>query len=774
MQDFVERLGSGVVTLEERFDRIRSALEAYKALEEETVTAEEPELIPPEGSLFDNLLRRALEGHVLNLASDSTDADSFAIILENSNDPALLVDEGGAILRANPALVSLFGYSMQEIEGRNVLEFVPKVYHAALRERFLGVLGYGRARNDDNLAVFRTRRKGGEPVSVECLLAQYRRDERREIAIIMRDIARSHEIAAKLSASVEQFETLSETIAEAILRIDENFTIIFANSAVLPIFGYERGELLGTNFRRLFPPEIFQRHEEEFRKYFYIDDPHRKQLGLKRTMEILGSHKHRGVSPMEMSFGNGSFSDGRSLTCIIRDISIRKNTERRLKHLAYHDKLTGLGNRDLFQQELSKAFADHPGPDTWGALLFLDLDGFKQVNDTMGHDAGDELLVETARRLRSILRESDAIYRFGGDEFVVLISHSPDARGAALVAQKLLDSVAEPVKLHTQENRDEVSTIRVGVSIGIALIPDHGSDLNRLTKSADLAMYHAKEAGKNCFRFFDAKMDARISRRLQLEQGIRRSLDAGGFCLFYQPLVDRNGEIRELEALIRWEDAELGWMNPGSFIPLAEETNLIIPLGNWIIETACRQLRSWHDAGLKPLSIAINLSANQFAHPEIVAILGNAIRRSGADPAFIRLEITETCVMRDPGQTAEKMRILKEQNPGLEFVIDDFGTGYSSLSYLSKLPADRIKIDLSFVSRLFEEQNQKIVNAIISMADSLEMDYVAEGVENKEQAEFFIQRGCNLMQGFYFHRPLPTDRINALLDSPPDEIRLLS
>jgi diguanylate cyclase (GGDEF)-like protein/PAS domain S-box-containing protein len=770
MIEFVERLDESVDSLDERFDRIIEALEEYKLLEAPGLEAEAGPLVTDlekrGESLFDNLLRKAIAGYDLSFRSGSEDEDSFAIIIDNTMDPVLLLDNTGSVLRTNPAFEKLFGFDSQDLEGQAILEFVPVPYHHAVRDKFAKVLSARRHRTspDDNLVVFRSKRKNGGYVSVECLVASYLRDGEIEIAVILRDLANSHEIAAQLSDSEEQFETLSETITEAILRIDEDYRIIFANSAVLSTFGYTRQELLGSSFRELFPPEIFSRHEPDFRKYFYVDDQHRRGLGMKRTLELLGRHKHRGVSPMEMSFGNSSNYRGRSLTCIIRDISTRKNTERRLRHLAYHDKLTGLGNRDLFATEINRIFEELlPVEGFCGALLFLDLDGFKQVNDSLGHEAGDELLVETARRLRETLRETDPIFRFGGDEFVVLLSSIPDPRGAALVARKILEAVSRTFTLSVETDAPEMSSISVGVSIGIAMIPDHGTSLNRLTKSADLAMYHAKDAGKNCYRFFEEGMDEKVSLRLKMEQGLKTSLNAGGFELYFQPLVDPAGKIRGVEALVRWQDMDMGWVSPTTFIALAEETNLIIPLGNWIMETACRQISAWRAAGYDDLFVSINLSMNQFSHPDIVPNLRNTLRRSGASPDSICIEITETSVMKDPESTIAKIRQIKDENPGIRFVIDDFGTGYSSLNYLSRLPAEILKIDISFVSRLFEEQNQKVVNAIINLARNMEMEYVVEGVENEDQRRYFADRGCTLMQGFHFYRPMEAAKIDEIL-----------
>jgi diguanylate cyclase (GGDEF)-like protein len=407
----------------------------------------------------------------------------------------------------------------------------------------------------------------------------------------------------------------------------------------------------------------------------------------------------------------------------------------------------------------------------YAAVMFLDLDGFKQVNDTLGHEAGDNLLVETAVRLRDSLRESDSVYRFGGDEFVVVLSYIHHPRDAALVANKLLAAVRRPYEL--AQTADSSSDVAVGVSIGIALTPSHGSTVEELTKAADLAMYSAKEAGKSQFAFYSADLNAKAVEQWELEQGIRSGLERGEFGLHYQPLVDTDGRMKGVEALMRWDHPTKGAVSPGRFIPIAEETGLIVPLGNWVLETAFRDVKAWNDGGYPNLYVSINLSPRQFEQKDLVDTIGRALERTGADPRNVKIEITETCIMSAPEEAMDKMRLLKERYPGLTIAIDDFGTGYSSLSYLSNLPADIIKIDLSFVVNLFAKGNQKIVNAIIGLAHSLGLEVVAEGVESSDQWDYFRTHECQTLQGFHFNRPVPQGEIGALLKkgllAPPSD-----
>jgi len=306
--------------------------------------------------------------------------------------------------------------------------------------------------------------------------------------------------------------------------------------------------------------------------------------------------------------------------------------------------------------------------------------------------------------------------------------------------------------------------VAVGVSIGIALAPTHGDTIEALTKAADLAMYSAKEAGKSRFAFYNADLNAKAVEQWELEQGIRAGIERGEFSLYYQPLVDADGEIKGLEALMRWHHPSKGLVSPARFIPIAEETGLIVPLGNWALETAFRDLREWNDSGYPNLYVSINLSPKQFEQKDLVETIGRALERTGAQSANVKLEITETSIMAAPEEAMEKMRTLKERYPGLTIAIDDFGTGYSSLSYLSNLPADIIKIDLSFVINLFTKGNQKIVNAIIGLAHSLGLEVVAEGVESGDQWDYFRTHKCQTLQGYHFNKPVPHTEIPPLLE----------
>ena len=724
------------------------------------------------GYLFERLLERIVQGRGTS-ALPAFSADEFDELFAITSDIVVLLDAEAFVLDVNTVFCRRFRYSRDEIRGSGFYDLVVPEYHLAVKTALARTEDHARGSmvpTPDDILVFRAMDREGRFVSLECVfgfIGGYACDgaetDGRRVAVL-RDVSLHHSLIEQLKQSRDNYDALSETITEAIFRLDERLTIVFANSAVKRSFGYDSPDVIGQPFSVLFPAEVYERHKAAFLRYFVVDDPDRARLGMENSIELLGRHKNRGVVPMELSFGNSRWHKGRTLTCIARDITQRKTAERRLRHLAYHDQLTDLGNRDLFLVEIQELLRTFKGEFAGkAALFFMDLDGFKQVNDTLGHDAGDLLLVETAKRLRATLRESDSVYRFGGDEFVVLINFMHDTRGAEVVASNILAVVRRPYQL--QGNGGEVMRASVGVSVGVAMIPDDGTDVATLTKNADLAMYSAKEGGKNRFAFYSPELDARAYRRWQLEQGLKAALENNDFFLKYQPLVDQSGSIKGIEALLRWDNPDPEAAMPGTFIPAAEQTGLIVPLGLWVLETAFRDTRRLNESGYPDLYVCVNISARQFTQKDFVEMVARSIDRSEIRPKNVKVEITETCIMAAPEEATEKMSALRARFPGIEVAIDDFGTGYSSLSYLSRLPVDIIKIDLSFVTELFAETNEKIVHAIIDLAHSLELELVAEGVETREQWAYFKRHDCRTLQGFLFSRAVVLSELRSLLKS---------
>ena len=437
------------------------------------------------------------------------------------------------------------------------------------------------------------------------------------------------------------------------------------------------------------------------------------------------------------------------------DITTRKLTEQRVHHVAQHDALTGLPNRSLLQDRLGQAVAwsSRNGRPVW--VMLLDLDRFKYVNDSMGHKAGDVLLMTVAARLRAALRDTDTVARLSGDEFVAILAEDNEALTPAIV-QRVMDAVARPILLGSRE-------FLVTCSVGVAVFPSDGTPADSLIEHADIAMYRAKKLGRNNFQFYTPAMNEESLERVRIESGLRCALERNEFVLHYQPQVDlKSGRIVGMEALIRWQHPELGMVPPARFVCVAEDTGLIVPIGAWVMRTACAQNKAWQDAGLGRMRVAVNLSARQFGAADLVPGIEAALRDTGLDAGCLELELTESLFMGDITPAVELLHSMKAL--GVKLSIDDFGTGYSSFSYLSRFPIDVLKIDRSFVADITHDANDAaIVDSIIALAHNLRLSVIAEGVETGEQLDHLRRQGCDEMQGYYFSRPLPADAFEQLL-----------
>ena len=444
-----------------------------------------------------------------------------------------------------------------------------------------------------------------------------------------------------------------------------------------------------------------------------------------------------------------------------REAEARIEYAERIEYLAYHDGLTGLPNRSLFSKLLDQSVLQARRHKRLLAVLFLDLDRFKHINDTLGHDAGDDLLKEVASRLKGCLRESDTVARLGGDEFVVLLPEIDDEKYVNTVAQKMLFAIAKPFTLIGQE-------FRVTVSIGISLYPRDGEDEETLKKHADVAMYHAKEEGKNNFQFYSEDLNANSLERLTLESGLRRALENGEFLIHYQAKRDmQSSHITGVEALLRWQHPDLGMVAPLKFIPVAEETGLILPIGRWVLRTVCQQIMSWRAQGLPEMSVAVNLTEKQFHDEGLLDDVAMIVKETNMEPHLLELEISERMLMQDVERTMRLLRALKAM--GVRIAIDDFGIGYSSLAALKHFPIDTIKIDRSLVRDVTSiDEDRDMTRAIIAMGRTLSLMVVAQGVENKEQVDILRAQSCHEFQGFYFNRPLPSDEFVGLLRAQGD------
>ena len=444
-----------------------------------------------------------------------------------------------------------------------------------------------------------------------------------------------------------------------------------------------------------------------------------------------------------------------SMVGVVQDITERKTSEERIQYLAYYDALTGLPNRVLFADRLQHAVIDADRRERLVGVMFLDVDRFKDVNDSLGHETGDQLLKAVAERLTAIVRKGDTVARLGGDEFTIILAGMAHVDDAAHVAQKILEVFEQPFHVAQRE-------FHMTASIGITLYPFDDSDFSHLLRNADIAMYRAKEAGRNTYQFYTAEMTAKASERLALKNDLQRALKQHEFSLVYQPIVNGGGDILGVEALLRWQHPKHGLIEPDQFIGLAEETGLIVVLGEWVLRAACQQCVAWHRRGFPELRMAVNLSARQFRHARLAGTVQAILQQTGLDARRLDLELTEGVLLEHDETTAGSLRTLSDA--GMSLVIDDFGIGYSSLSYLRRFPIRTLKIDRSFTRGIPADlDSSAIAVSIITLAHSMGMKVIAEGVETVGQLEFLRRQGCDAYQGFHFSKPLPPDDMERLL-----------
>jgi diguanylate cyclase (GGDEF)-like protein/PAS domain S-box-containing protein len=550
-------------------------------------------------------------------------------------------------------------------------------------------------------------------------------------------------------------EKVFESSYSGVMITDAGGHIIEINPAFTRITGYESQEVYGKN------PHLLAsgRHDHEFYREMWADIESNGHW----EGEIWNRRKNGEVYPGWLNIDSVRDKNGELLYYfgMFTDISTRKEAEAQIHQLAFYDPLTRLPNRRLLIERLQQAFSVGARNGQHGAVLFIDLDNFKTLNDTKGHDIGDQLLSEVAERLNACVRDGDTVARLGGDEFVVVLealntAQDEAAAQADMVAEKIREVLGRPYQLgrHTHYSTP---------SIGVVLFLGHRQNLDDVMKFADTAMYQAKTAGRNAIRFYDPVMQAAIEARAELEEDLRHALELRQLCLYYQIQMDNRNRPVGAEALLRWLHPGRGLISPAQFIPMAEESGLIIPIGLWVLQTACAQLKAWQgDARTQRLTMAVNVSAKQFRSPDFVAQVENTLAETNAKPALLKLELTESIVLEDVEGTIAKMRELKRV--GVSFSMDDFGTGYSSLQYLKRLPLDQIKIDQSFVRDIVTDTNDAaIVQTIIAMSEVLGLNVIAEGVETEAQREFLDLRGCHAFQGFLYGRPVPLQDFEARL-----------
>lgn len=555
---------------------------------------------------------------------------------------------------------------------------------------------------------------------------------------------RSAKEAQRLASFVFQYAQ------EGIMITDAEGTILYVNPAFTAITGYTEEEVRGKNPRLL----KSGRHDAFFYRQMWESV---RRTGQWRG-EIWNRRKNGEIYPEWLTISAIKNEKGRitHYVAVFTDITERKRYEEQIKHQALHDPLTDLPNRRLFHDRLAHAIREAKETQRKVAVLFLDLDRFKNINDTLGHILGDELLRHVAKRLSSCVPREGVLARIGGDEFAVLLPALTARAEAERVAKDIVDRFTQPIALGER-------SLYVSISVGISLYPDDGDDCPTLIKNADMAMYCAKEEGGNRYRFFTPGMRLETVQRWQLENGMRQALELGELQLVYQPQVEaQTGRMVGVEALLRWHHPEQGVMSPATFIPLAEETGFIVPIGDWVLRTACAQAKAWQEAGLPPIRVAVNLSARQFQEGRLEATVRRVLAETGLEPQFLELEITEGIMMTNHTQTVEQLHRLKAL--GVKVAIDDFGIGYSSLGYLKKFPIDTLKIDKSFIRDCTDvPEDAAIVKAVIALAKNLNIPVVAEGVENPRQLAFLCAEGCDVIQGYLYSPPVSAEEVAELL-----------
>ena len=541
----------------------------------------------------------------------------------------------------------------------------------------------------------------------------------------------------ELQASETRLRTIIENNADSIIIVDRPGIVRFVNPAAETLFNRKANEFLGEMFG--FPVVASETTELDI-----IRPGGEKAVAEMRVVESVWEGEPAYLASL------------RDITERMQMIAQLEKARRLERHLAYHDALTGLPNRILFHDRLQQAVAQARRSGSQVGLLFMDLDGFKRINDTLGHNIGDLLLQAVVERLQATVRATDTVARLGGDEFTVVLNELRNQGDDTLVARKILRSMSEPFMIEGQE-------LYVTASIGISVYPNDGECIEKLIKKADIAMYRAKADGKNNYQTFNRSMNVGFAEVLNMEISLRRAIENGELVPHFQPQVDlTTGAITGVEALVRWQHPELGLIPPAKFLPVAEETGLIVPMDDWMMQAACQQVKTWKELGLANLRVAVNLSARQFRQKDLAHTVFGILEASTLSPENLCLEITETNVMQDVENTIELLKHLKGM--GVQLSIDDFGTGYSSLSYLKRFPIDMLKVDRGFVMGIPDDRDDSaITTAIIAMAHSMELKVVAEGLETADQLDFLQRLHCDEMQGFYFSRPLDKENLTELL-----------
>ena len=661
----------------------------------------------------------------------------------------------------SPRIHDLLGYTAEEWMADRKLWMAH--IHPDDRQRVLEDENFDGRRELGRRTVseYRMRTRDGREVWIrdEGVVIGNERNEPAQYRGFMIDITPQKQAELALRQSEEQTRLIIETASQAYVAIDAQGRIIDWNAQAEQTFGWSRKEALGEALEDQIIP-IAQRAAHRAGMARYLATGEGRLVG--KRIEVTALHRDGHEFSAELTIWPVGSGDSIRFSALIHDITLRKQLEMQLQHQAFHDSLTGLANRALFRDRVAHALARQARSHGAVSVLFSDLDDFKTVNDSLGHDAGDQLLVAVAERLRAVMRPEDTTARFGGDEFAILLEETTED-GTRRAAERILEALRSPFEFQGRQ-------VVMHASIGAAVTSDSQTEPDDLLRQADLAMYNAKTSGKGRFAFYEPQMHAAAVTRMELKADLERAIADHDFELHYQPIVElRTGLVTGVEALLRWRHAERGLVMPAEFIPIAEETGLIVALGRWVVDAACQQLAAWGQAGEpagplhERMSMWVNISARQLQEPDFVETVADALRSSGIQPERLTLEITESALMADLDQSAATLHRLR--GLGVRLAIDDFGTGYSSLSYLERLPVEVLKIDRSFTAAIGHGRDVPVlVRSIVKLGQTLHMEVLAEGIETAEQLTRLRAIDCRLGQGFYFSPALPAGQVIELLD----------
>lgn len=645
----------------------------------------------------------------------------------------IFIHDQGVTVDANKCAEQMLGYSHDEFKHLSARDFfTPETLDIALKNARAGS-------EEPYQACLKT--KSGEEIPVIVTGRAVEWNGKQVRAVSYRDIRSLLAVKKKLSASEDRFRQLSDLVAEGIMIYTES-RIIDVNHAFCSIIGQRREDLLAMSLSELFSDDILLQIERE--------------KSGDEAFELVMNRQDGTVFPAEISSGSMQFEDGLYQILSVRDISRQKEQEEHILYQAQYDLLTHVPNRFLARDRAEQAMKNTDRHNCKLVLMFIDLDGFKKVNDSLGHDVGDRVLQDAARRFQSCIRSNDTLARHGGDEFLIIMEDMQNPEDAEVIIEKILQAFSAPFRIDNNE-------LIVTTSIGVAVYPDDAPDYTSLLRAADIGMYKAKKDGRNTFHYYTQEMNEIASRQLTLDNNLRSAMERGEFHLVYQPLMCGKKALNPLagaEVLLRWESETLGSVSPVEFIPLTEQTGQIIPIGRWILEKACRQAKQWVDMGNEDFCLSVNVSPRQFKGNDLLSDLQFALDSSGLSPCNLSIEVTEGLLIQSSPRLNSVLKQISEM--GIKLCMDDFGTGYSSLSYLKTFPFNNLKIDRSFIKELPESNDSQIlVTATIAMAHELGLSITAEGIETREQLAFFADTPCDLLQGFLFGRPVSAKEFEA-------------